>query len=60
MSLVWLVGVPVALFLVWAVVAKMRGRLDAPSHHDSGAAGVETRRSSQHKATEWDLPDNRH
>lgn len=53
MFIVWMVAVPLALFLVWAVVTdlKQRGR-DTTGHSvDKAARRVKT--ESETKATEW-------
>jgi hypothetical protein len=56
MFLVWLISVPLLLFLVWAVVTDLRrrraGRV-ATTDHSVDRAARTTRTESETKGTEW-------
>ena len=56
MFLVWLISVPLLLFLVWAVVTDLRRRRsgrDTLRYHDVDRAARTVRTQSEAKGTEW-------
>jgi len=56
MFLVWLISVPLLLFLVWAVVTDLRRRRagrDALKYHSVDRAARTARTESEAKGSEW-------